>query len=203
MKVEARSCPLRVGLITSEEAQRSRVKSHRLSPRSYKERPFLPVHWGSRSNLAWQPKMKNLVIEPSGMSKDPATPLWLKDSSERKPMPLIGLGQYHPPLCRIWYAERKASIFNNHKGKNKAHGAPWSVLIQGETIRLDLVQWCLGKHHRAGLEAVRTCQLRDPPLPLEVHSSSWTLSHCQLKACCHHEGIGLTRLWSPNPWLWI
>lgn len=120
MKVEARSCPLRVGLITSEVAQRPTVKSHRLSPRSYKARTFLAVHWGSRSNLAWQPKEKNLEMEPSGMSKDPSTFLCLKDSSERKHITLIGLGQYHPPLCRIWCAERKASTFNNHKGKNKA-----------------------------------------------------------------------------------
>lgn len=119
---EAKSCsqPSESRSIASEVAQRPRVESRRLSPRNYKTRPSLPVSWGSRSNVA-SPEEKSLGMKPRAMFNDPATPLWFKDSSERKTMTLACSEQCYLPPCRIGCVEgRKLLTLHNLEEKNKA-----------------------------------------------------------------------------------
>lgn len=109
VKPKTAHSPLRAGLIASEVAQRPRVESRRLSPRNYKAKPSLPVSWGSRSNVV-SSEEKSLGMQLRAMFNDPATPLWFKDSSERKPMTLACSEQCYPPPCRIGCVEGRKTV---------------------------------------------------------------------------------------------
>lgn len=121
MKPNAVSCPLRAGLIASEVAQRPRAESHRLSPRSHKARPSLPVHGGRRSMRHYHSLRRRILKESSlECSKILPLPCGEKTLVRGKPRTLAGLEQCQPPHAGFSLLEGECWLLHNYKGKDKA-----------------------------------------------------------------------------------
>lgn len=98
MKPNAASCPLRAGFIASEVARRPTAESHRLSPRSHKARPSLPIHGGSRSTRHYH-SLKRRILKESSLECSKVLPLPCGEKTvvRGKPRTLACSEQCQPP----------------------------------------------------------------------------------------------------------
>ena len=168
MKPNAVSRPLRAGLIASKVAQRPRVESHRLSPRSHKARPSLPVHWGSRSTRHHY-CLKRRVLKQSSLecSKVLQLPCGEKTLVRGKPMTLACLEQCQLPCagfsllkgeCRhsILIRERIKQVLKMQETRLKCHTlCSISSPNLKTTEQAQLGVGCSWEIHRAWLKAMR------------------------------------------------